>query len=384
MTTINLVPADILHKEKTRTLYGFIYAAIFSLLFFAALIYGFRYLAYRNVLGEIKKLNNDLQQLQVVVNKVKQIEFAQKSLDNRIIVIRDLLKTKYLYAKFLEDFANCIPNRLWVRFMQTKGVEGKLNINCNISALNNFTISRFMERLKRYGKFDDVELTYIKTTYIGTIGLTGVVVNDALIFVNTLIKLKYLFLKKVFMAAKNEQKDKQEKILLLILFLGLLWAGYKYLYEPLGVKLDTAETELKKNYSAYNSLKTKTLSLDLMKKDLTELEEVVKLTEARIPQVKNVPSLLRSITTDMNKYLIKMSNLVPQKTIDKGHYLELPFKMDTTAKYHNLARFFAALGNSDRIIHVKDLQFSFRNKSELDNNNIRATFYLIAYSFKKG
>ncbi|MFH1715462.1 MAG: type 4a pilus biogenesis protein PilO [Elusimicrobiota bacterium] len=179
-------------------------------------------------------------------------------------------------------------------------------------------------------------------------------------------------------------KERQEKIMLVILAFGLLWAAKNYFYSPLGEKLKFAKEDLKEKTERYEFMKSRAFSMELLKKDITLLNEYVVKTKNKLPREKEIPALIKLISSKMDMKNIVLNALVPEKVVLVQNYYELPFKVDVIAGYHDLAVFFTLLGNSDRIMHVKDLRITANQITKDEPQTLRATFTLVAYAYRGG
>lgn len=147
----------------------------------------------------------------------------------------------------------------------------------------------------------------------------------------------------------------------------------------------------------------KTSEINRTKKELVQLNQ--KLTQARIraknlkkfeaeqktvnaqfrealkllPNKREIPSLLRSITqlgTDSHLDFLLFS---PKKERPKNFYIEIPVAIKVSGTYHNVASFFERVGKMERIVNILDV--SMKPKKPLSTTLI-TTCRAVTYRFK--
>jgi len=147
----------------------------------------------------------------------------------------------------------------------------------------------------------------------------------------------------------------------------------------------------------------KTSEITRTKKELVQLNQ--KLTQARIraknlkkfeaeqktvnaqfrealkllPNKREIPSLLRSITqlgTDSHLDFLLFS---PKKERPKNFYIEIPVDIKVSGTYHNVVSFFDRVGKMERIVNILDV--SIKPKKPLSTTLI-TTCKAVTYRFK--
>jgi len=177
---------------------------------------------------------------------------------------------------------------------------------------------------------------------------------------------------------------KQQKVLLAILGVLAFFMFYKYAYGPLGLRLKTVRNELTTKTAKLTVARERAGRLDELKADYDALKVKVERAEKKLPREKEIPRLLRDITSAGRKFKIDISNFQPQAEQAQQYYISHPFLMILETKYHNLAYFLAEIGQYERIFHVKNLGLT----PILDNEGeklkgITADFQLYTYTFKE-
>ncbi len=168
-----------------------------------------------------------------------------------------------------------------------------------------------------------------------------------LIYFGTLVVLAGLFVWLVFLPTKKEiQKTKQEIV-------------------RLDRKLAQARIRAR--------------NLKKFEAELKEVDAEFKQALKLLPNEKEIPALLRSITqlgADSNLTFVLFS---PKKERVKEFYVEIPIQMEVRGKYHDAATFFYRIGKMDRIVKILD----FSMKPVKKNSDVLLTkCNAVTYRFK--
>ncbi|RLB24608.1 MAG: hypothetical protein DRG76_00905 [Deltaproteobacteria bacterium] len=139
-------------------------------------------------------------------------------------------------------------------------------------------------------------------------------------------------------------------------------------------KKDIVRIERKLNQARIRAKNLKKFKAELKEVD-AQFKEALKL----LPNEKEIPSLLRSITqlgADSDLTFVLFS---PKKERVKAFYVEIPVAMEVRGTYHNVATFFYKVGRMDRIVKILD----FSMKPVHKNSNVLLTkCTAMTYRFK--
>ncbi|MFC1501612.1 type 4a pilus biogenesis protein PilO [Elusimicrobiota bacterium] len=179
------------------------------------------------------------------------------------------------------------------------------------------------------------------------------------------------------------KKVQQILIVMVLLFGGVIYALYNYLLLPINNKYDQAIKNLYQVENKLNQMKSKSLELPKLKAELEFLQKEVSQLAKLLPENKQIPGLLRTVTIKSKKYGLKVNNFSPNTMESKGNYVEIPFQISLSGRYHPFARFLADIGQESRLISMKDISFSMKKGTKEDPTTLNASFSLIAYSYKQ-
>lgn len=173
---------------------------------------------------------------------------------------------------------------------------------------------------------------------------------------------------------------KQKLAGLLVLIVALGAAYYFLLQKPkdtelkaLQGKLDKVSAEVAETRKLAHNLPKFKAEYEGLKKDLDSA-----LTE--LPNSKEIPSLLTSITTAGKSVGLDFLIFRPKGEVPKEFYSEVPVDIIVSGPYFGIANFFVAVGNLPRIVNISNVAFSdIRN--DRGRNIVRVTCQATTFRF---
>lgn len=137
-----------------------------------------------NLTTEVELKRADLSRLQVKTKEVKEFERKKAELNNKLVVIAKLKRSKVGPVRVLDDLNLAVPERAWLTQIEERG--GYLNISG--FALDNLTVSRFMKELTESEFFSDVRLAESKEAKKGDVGITQFTLQALVQYTGAIIK----------------------------------------------------------------------------------------------------------------------------------------------------------------------------------------------------
>ncbi len=162
----------------------------------------------------------------------------------------------------------------------------------------------------------------------------------------------------------------------LLLFAGVLVAGYYYHIEDLQnqlAKVEQEEIALKKDYEkkAFQAA-----NLDAYRQQMKEMEESFGALVSQLPSDTEVPGLLEDITNKglLNGLDISVIDLKNEQA--REFYVELPIAISATGSYHDLGAFISSMAALPRIVTLHDFNISLKggNAQQLQMNITAKTY----------
>lgn len=164
MIKVNLLPREILEKEKGKKAGMLIGLIGFVIVLIVACIFGLRVLKLNILNVELKAIENKLIPLQSVIQQVDTIETEKAKLNTKIGVIKTLMQDSLVYPHLMEDISGLIPNNVWLNSLETRTLEQKLSVTMKLSSANNHGVALFVALLESSDKFEKVKMGAISTS----------------------------------------------------------------------------------------------------------------------------------------------------------------------------------------------------------------------------
>ena len=179
-----------------------------------------------------------------------------------------------------------------------------------------------------------------------------------------------------------DKKTQQNLIALTIGFVLAIFGYFKFLIAPMDEKFASALTNLQQTQSRLTDMKKRAMELPKLQAEMKQLETEVSDLEKRLPKDKELPGLLRTITKTGQRFQLAIGNITPGGIVAAANYNEVPFQISARGTYHNIANFFAEIGQDSRILSVKDINYSAIAPTRDDPSTVSVSFTLIAYTYK--
>ncbi|MHB8120889.1 MAG: type IV pilus inner membrane component PilO [Desulfuromonadaceae bacterium] len=151
----------------------------------------------------------------------------------------------------------------------------------------------------------------------------------------------------------------KQKILILVLVsivetAALIWFLYLPKYNELNglkVEISTLENEINEKTRTANNLPK-------LKLEYEQLNQELQLALAELPNSKEIPSLLTSITSLGKSAGLDFLTFRPKPEVAKDFYADVPVDIVVSGSYFSVANFFAAVANLPRIVNITNVTFS--------------------------
>lgn len=176
----------------------------------------------------------------------------------------------------------------------------------------------------------------------------------------------------------NKQKIGILVAVLLIEALALVW----FLYLPKQKQL----TELRSQHAKLQAeVEEKTRianNLPKIQKEYNELNQELEKALTELPNSKEIPSLLTSITTTGKNAGLDFLVFRPKPEVKRDFYAEVPVDITVAGSYYSVANFFAAVANLPRIVNISNVDFAevknVNNRMMTKVNCLATTFRFLA------
>jgi type IV pilus assembly protein PilO len=162
------------------------------------------------------------------------------------------------------------------------------------------------------------------------------------------------------MKKKISLKDPKYRVPILISLIGVgmiaLW--YYYVYAPNIEKINQLEKRVSAKQDTLRTIQALKPQLNMLREELRLAENKLDSLKSIFPDQKEIPRLLRELTSVARATGITTTKFNPMPDIEKEYYVENHYNMSVSGGYHQLAEFFAFLANFTLIINLSSMNIT--------------------------
>lgn len=152
-----------------------------------------------------------------------------------------------------------------------------------------------------------------------------------------------------------------------------------FLYLPKQKALDELQEKNRTLQAEVEEKSRVVKNLPKVQKEYDQLNKELEMALTELPNSKEIPSLLTSITTTGKNAGLDFLVFRPKPEIKKGFYAEVPVDISVHGSYFSVANFFAAVGSLPRIVNITNVDFS---DVKSVNNRMMAKVTCLATTFR--
>ncbi|MHB8110128.1 MAG: type IV pilus inner membrane component PilO [Syntrophorhabdaceae bacterium] len=165
-------------------------------------------------------------------------------------------------------------------------------------------------------------------------------------------------------------------VAIVVVVLGLL---YYFLMIPQLEAKARVSKELSDLRSELTKLKSIQQNMPKHRKEYAQLQDLLQEVMRQLPESKDIPNLLRSLTGVSEETRLKVKQFEPKPIRNKDFYSELPFEIKFQGNFGNLASFLDGVRKQERIISISD--FTLEAKGPPNSVMIEGTCSANAYVY---
>jgi len=156
----------------------------------------------------------------------------------------------------------------------------------------------------------------------------------------------------------------RQKALLVVLFSGLIIAGYYYLYyREASQRIASMETRLAGLQSKIKEQQVIAGNLRSFQEEVRRLEAQLSLLLEQLPNSAEIPSLLKSVSDLGRESGLEFLRFAPSGEVKKEFYAEIPVSISVNGDFHSFALFSDKVAHYPRIVNLSDISFSSPKRS---------------------
>ncbi len=152
-------------------------------------------------------------------------------------------------------------------------------------------------------------------------------------------------------------------------------------YLPLKEDIKTSSQKIEKLQKQLNQARLKAKDLKKFEAQFAQVDAQFQEALKLLPNTKEIPSLLKTITQLGSDSQLEFRNFRPQKEKAKGFYMEIPVSIEVSGNYHNVAVFFDKIGQMDRIVNILNVAMK---PAQTRSTTLVTTCNAVTYRFKGG
>lgn len=153
-----------------------------------------------------------------------------------------------------------------------------------------------------------------------------------------------------------EQVEKIKMPVRIVIFFGtiiLLAVAFTYFfYLPKTAEITKTENKNEELEQRLNLAKNRAKKLKQFEEDFAQVNTQFKEALKLLPDSKEIPSLLSSISQLGTDSALTVNRFDPQNERSQDFYMEIPVSLEVRGPYHNVAVFFDKVGRMERIVNI--------------------------------
>jgi len=151
----------------------------------------------------------------------------------------------------------------------------------------------------------------------------------------------------------------KQKITLFVLLLFLISAAFVwFFYLPKHEEIEQLTQENEKLAATVSQKISIAKNLPKLEKEYDNLLAALDDALTELPNSREIPSLLTSITNEGRAAGLEFLTFKPKPEIARGFYAEVPVDVVVSGSYQNIGSFFAAVANLPRIVNITNVTFT--------------------------
>ena len=151
--------------------------------------------------------------------------------------------------------------------------------------------------------------------------------------------------------------SKPKKIGLLITLIVLVLAlYYTFLYAPQAASISDLTEQITNLRADQQKKKRIAANQGKLRQERSQLEGQLKEAIAKLPAQKEIPDLLRNISTKARESGLEIILFRPRGENYQDFYAEIPIDIVARGDFHSITAFFDEVGRMDRIVNVTNIE----------------------------
>lgn len=173
-----------------------------------------------------------------------------------------------------------------------------------------------------------------------------------------------------------------KKILILAgINIAIIALFYQVLLKPQTTKISSLTVSLAELTAKVEENRRIAADIPRFRKEKADLEEQLEKALSQLPNEKEIPNLIDSISDSARKSGLKVVLFQPGQETTKGFYAEIPVNMEVEGTYGSLYNFCVKIGELPRIVNIQNITTNLAAGSISSNPVVRAGFVTMTFRF---
>jgi len=169
--------------------------------------------------------------------------------------------------------------------------------------------------------------------------------------------------------------------ILLGVFLLLGYFCWFYLFQPAFERKTRLEDDLKTINSQIATRQQVAGQIEQHKKEIAALEENLETILAKLPEQKEIPRLLTSVSEAGRSAGLDFILFEPMAPVPREFYAEIPVRIAVAGRYNDIAVFFDSVAHLPRIATITDVEIKKGTGKDTGGDLLRADCSMKIYMF---
>lgn len=168
----------------------------------------------------------------------------------------------------------------------------------------------------------------------------------------------------------------QRLLICLVTFVGIGGAYYYFMFMPKHEELKSVQLNYENQLNVLSTYKAKAAKIVKYKKLMAEAQEEFNRAMEVLPDKRELPSLLTSISKAGSDAGLEFYLFQPGSEVNREFYQEIPISIKVEGRYHQLTDFFFQIIGLNRIVNINNVDVKSRTAGKILEMNCQAVTYM--------
>jgi type IV pilus assembly protein PilO len=177
-----------------------------------------------------------------------------------------------------------------------------------------------------------------------------------------------------------ERPQGQKIAILAVVIVLLAGLDYTFLHQPRAVEIGKLTDDIASAHNEKNLKQQKAANLPRLQNEIRELDARLKEAVAQLPNKREIPDLLSSISSKARESGLEIVLFRPRAENYQDFYAEVPVDIIVKGRFHNVVSFFDEVGRLHRLVNINNIGLK-NSKVTADQVTIETSSLATAFRF---